>query len=226
MRTLQIRLWPDKRATLAVVMSPGRPREFDTDQALDAAMRLFWQRGYRSTTTRDLVGALGLGQSSITSAFGTKADLADAALARYLAQLERELVGPLRDATDGLAAIDRFLADLTDWHLAEGGRGCLVGRLMCEGAQAEPRIAQRVAEYRVVLRRAIDAALERAVEAGEIRAGGLVERRNLMIAVVLALNLAMQAGYEPDAARALVRAGREQVASWSERSGVLEAARH
>jgi TetR/AcrR family transcriptional repressor of nem operon len=205
-------------------MPPGRPRDFDTDHALDAAMRLFWHRGYRATTTRDLVRALGLGQSSITSAFGTKADLADAALARYLAQLERELVGPLRDGADGLAAIDRFLAHLTDWHLAEGGRGCLVGRLMCEGAHAELRIAQRVGEYRVVLRRAIDAALERAVEAGEIRAEGLEERRNLVIAVVLALNLAMQAGYDADAQRALVRAGREQVASWSERSGVLGAA--
>src|SRR5438874_7168478 len=65
-------------------MPPGRPRDFDTDHALDAAMRLFWHRGYRATRTRDLVRSLGLGQSSITSAFGTKADLADAALARYL----------------------------------------------------------------------------------------------------------------------------------------------
>lgn len=195
-------------------MPPGRPREFDADQALDAAMRLFWHRGYRATTTRDLVLALGLGQSSITSAFGTKVDLADAALARYLGRLERELVGPLRDAADGLAAIDRFLAELTDWHMAEGGRGCLVGRLMCEGAHSEPRIAQRVAEYRVVLRGAIDAALERAAEAGEIQAGALEARRNLVVAVVLALNLAMQAGYDPEAQRALVDAGREQVASW------------
>jgi AcrR family transcriptional regulator len=205
-------------------MPPGRPRDFDTDQALDAAMRLFWRRGYRATTTRDLVQALGLGQSSITSAFGTKADLADAALGRYLAQLERELVGPLRDAPDGLAAIDRFLAALTDWHLAEGGRGCLVGRLMCEGAQAEPRIAQRVAEYRVVLRRAIDAALERAVQAAELPAEGLQERRNLVVAIVLALNLAMQAGYDAEGKRALVGAGRTQVASWRKRSGVLDAA--
>jgi len=205
-------------------MPPGRPRAFDADRALDAAMRLFWHRGYRTTTTRDLERALGLGQSSITSAFGTKADLADAALGRYLAQLERALVEPLRDAGDGLAAIDRFLADLIDWHLAEGGRGCLVGRLMCEGAQAEPRIARRVGEYRLVLRGAIDAALARAAATGEIPAEGLVDRRNLVVAVVLALNLAGQAGYDVEALRALVGAGRAQVAAWRERPRVPEAA--
>jgi len=205
-------------------MPPGRPRAFDADQALDAAMRLFWHRGYRTTTTRDLERALGLGQSSITSAFGTKADLADAALGRYLAQLERELVEPMRASGEGLAAIDRFLADLTDWHLAEGGRGCLVGRLMCEGAQAEPRIARRVGEYRLVLRGAIDGALERAAAAGEIGPEGLVERRNLVVAVVLALNLAGQAGYDVEALRALVGAGRAQVAAWRERPRELAAA--
>ena len=182
-------------------------------------MRLFWHRGYRTTTTRDLVDALGLGQSSISSAFGTKADLADAALARYLTRLEADLVGPLRDAGDGLAAIERFLDALSDWHCAEGGRGCLVGRLMCEGAHSEPRIAQRVAEYRLVLRGALDAALERAAAAGEIPAQGLGQRRDLVVAAILGLNLAVQAGYDVDARRALARAARNQVAAWRSGAG-------
>jgi AcrR family transcriptional regulator len=201
-------------------MPPGRPRAFDLDEALDAAMRLFWHRGYRATTTRDLVEALGVGQSSLTSAFGGKADLADAALARYLTELDRALIAPMRESGDGLAAIDRFLAGLCDWHLAEGGRGCLVGRLMCEGAGAEPGIAARVGEYRAVLRGAIDAALERAVAAGEIPAEGREERRNLVVAVILGLNLALQAGYDPAAHRALADAGRAQVASWAVREAV------
>lgn len=183
-------------------------------------MRLFWHRGYRATTTRDLVEALGIGQSSLTRAFGDKGDLADAALARYLEGLDDALIGPMREAGDGLAAIDRFLAGLCDWHLAEHGRGCLVGRLMCEGAGAEPRIAARVGEYRTVLRGAIDAALARAVAAGEIAATGLEERRNLVVAVILGLNLAMQAGYDPEAHRALADAGRVQVASWAVREPV------
>ena len=185
------------------------------DDALDAAMRTFWHRGYRTTTTRDLERAMGLGQASISRAFGSKADLVDAALERYLLALRVALLDPLRDGPGGLAAIDRFLADLSDWHRADGGRGCMVGRLMCEGAGTDPRIAARVADYRTILRAALDAALARAVEAGEIPAGGLEERRDLVVAVVLGLNLAIQAGYDPVAQEALVRAGRAQVAGWA-----------
>ncbi len=195
-------------------MPAGRPREFDVDAALDRAVRVFWHRGYRATTTRDLEREMGLGQSSITSAFGTKADLADAALARYLVSLRRDLLDRLREGPGGLAAIDRFLAGLSDWHCAEGGRGCLVGRLMCEGAGSEPRIAERVRAFRATLRAALDAALSRAAEAGEIPAEGLEERRDLVVAIVLGLNLAVQAGYDVPSLRALSRAGRAQVASW------------
>lgn len=178
-------------------------------------MRLFWHQGYRATTTRDLERAMGLGQSSVTGAFGTKADLADAALERYLIALREALLDPLREGPGGLSAIDRFLAGLSEWHRADGGRGCMVGRLMCEGAGADARIAARVADYRTILRAGLDAALARAVEAGEIPPGGLDERRNLIVAVVLGLNLAVQAGYDPAAQRALAAAGRAQLASWA-----------
>ncbi len=195
-------------------MPPGRPRTFDADEALDAAMRVFWRAGVRGTTTRDLERELGLGQSSISAAFGTKADLLDASLGRYLDLLTDELIAPLHDAPDGLAALDRFLDGLGRWHRADGGRGCMVGRLMCEGAHAEPRVAARVGAYRLGLRDALDAALARAAGAGEIPGEGLEARRELIVAVVLGMNLAMQAGYDAAAHLALTEAGRTQVAAW------------
>jgi TetR/AcrR family transcriptional regulator, transcriptional repressor for nem operon len=192
-------------------MTRGRPRAFDADEALDAALRVFWRCGLRGTTTRALERELGLGQSSITAAFGSKADLADAALARYLELLDRDLLRPLREGPGGLAAIDRFLADLSDWHAADGGRGCMVGRLMCEGAHSDPRVAARVGAYRATIRAAL--------ATGESEAGALEERRDLVIAVVLGLNLAIQSGDDPERSRALARAGRAQVAAWATEGG-------
>jgi TetR/AcrR family transcriptional regulator, transcriptional repressor for nem operon len=195
-------------------MTPGRPRAFDPDAALDAAVGVFWHRGYRATTTRELERALGVGQSSMTAAFGTKADLLDAALVRYQALLDEALIEPLRRGPGGLDAIDAFVAGLSDWHVRDGVRGCMIGRLMAEGAGAEPRVAARVEAYRRSLRGALEAALERAVALGEIPAEGRQMRRDLVVGVVLGMNLAVQAGYSVEAQRALARAARAQVAAW------------
>lgn len=196
-------------------MPPGRPRAFDTDRALDAAMDLFWHRGYRGTSTRDLQRALGVSPSSLHAAFGDKEHLAAAALERYLDLLDAELIGPLRDGPDGLASIDRFLAGLSAWHLADGGRGCMVGRLMCDGVGGLPAVGARVAGYRAGLRDAIMAALARAAAAGELAPGDDERRADLVTAVVLGMNLAVQAEYPPERQRALADAGRAQVALWA-----------
>src|SRR6202795_3875377 len=66
-----------------VVMS--RPREFDTDAAMEKAMRLFWAKGYEGTSVADLTGTLGISRPSLYAAFGDKQSLFRAALERYAA---------------------------------------------------------------------------------------------------------------------------------------------
>ncbi len=53
----------------------GRPRSFDENQAIDAAMRVFWKKSYDGTTMTDLTNATGLSRSSIHAAFGSKQGL-------------------------------------------------------------------------------------------------------------------------------------------------------
>ncbi|NEW41541.1 TetR/AcrR family transcriptional regulator [Nocardia cyriacigeorgica] len=62
----------------------ARPRGFDEDTAVDAAMRAFWSAGYEATSTQDLCTATGLGRSSIYNTFSSKHDLFERALARYM----------------------------------------------------------------------------------------------------------------------------------------------
>src|SRR5918994_56481 len=98
----------------------GRPRSFDTDQVVDAALELFWHQGYRGTSTRDLEAGLGIGQSSIYNAFGSKLRLLEAALDRYEHQISDALVTPLERSHDGIAAIDGFFAALAAWITTDG----------------------------------------------------------------------------------------------------------
>src|SRR5260370_15500878 len=54
----------------------GRPRSFDREEALMQAMRVFWAKGYESTTLTDLQQAMGgLTAPSLYAAFGSKEGL-------------------------------------------------------------------------------------------------------------------------------------------------------
>ena len=77
----------------------GRPREFDTDAALEKAMRLFWAKSYEGTSVADLTKALGINRPSLYAAFGDKQSLFRAALERYAAGPARysfSAAGPAR----------------------------------------------------------------------------------------------------------------------------------
>jgi AcrR family transcriptional regulator len=62
----------------------GRPIGFDKDAALEAAMLLFWERGFEGTSMADLTQAMGLNPSSIYAAFGDKQELFQLAVKRYM----------------------------------------------------------------------------------------------------------------------------------------------
>ncbi|KUI34672.1 TetR family transcriptional regulator [Mycobacterium sp. IS-1496] len=66
-------------------MTVGRPREFDPDQVEDAAMRLFWERGFDGVSISDVTAATGVNRRSIYAEFGSKENLFTRAFRRYLA---------------------------------------------------------------------------------------------------------------------------------------------
>src|SRR5690606_30739786 len=81
---------PPSRAVLdrTVLNSYGggvpRPKEFDPDVALQAAMELFWEHGYEATSMAMLTERLGIGRASLYATFGDKQHLYRLAVQRYL----------------------------------------------------------------------------------------------------------------------------------------------
>ena len=66
----------------------GRPREFDTERALDIALDLFWEKGYEGTYLSDLTEAIGVNRPSLYAAFGNKEELFRKVLDRYMERHE------------------------------------------------------------------------------------------------------------------------------------------
>ncbi|MEU7043738.1 TetR/AcrR family transcriptional regulator [Streptomyces varsoviensis] len=61
----------------------GRPRGFDADEALERAMRVFWEQGYEGASLTDLTSAMSITRTSMYAAFGNKEELFRKALERY-----------------------------------------------------------------------------------------------------------------------------------------------
>ena len=61
----------------------GRPRAFDVDTALEAALTVFWKKGYEGASLTDLTEAMGINRPSLYATFGNKEQLFRKALDRY-----------------------------------------------------------------------------------------------------------------------------------------------
>jgi AcrR family transcriptional regulator len=97
----------------------GRPISFDKGAALEAAMLLFWERGYEGTSMADLTQATGLNPSSIYAAFGDKHALFSLAVKRYMEIRAQYATKALEEPT--LEKVVRALFDNTVAFLTAPG---------------------------------------------------------------------------------------------------------
>ena len=97
----------------------GRPIGFDKEAALEAAMLLFWERGYEGASMADLTQAMGLNPSSIYAAFGDKHALFQLAVSRYLGIRAQYATKALEEPT--LDGVIRALFDNTIQFLTTPG---------------------------------------------------------------------------------------------------------
>ena len=123
----------------------ARPREFNTDAALERAMQAFWAKGYKATSLDELCVATGLSRSSLYAAFGGKRALLHRSLDRYQEQGVVRITATLARPGSARAAIAAFVNDLVE-RIVEGPgrRGCFIGNCAAELARGDRATAARV----------------------------------------------------------------------------------
>jgi len=110
----------------------ARPREFDRDEALTRATRVFWAKGYASTSTEDLLAAMNIGRQSLYNAFGDKRKLYLEALERYQRETSASHLERLNSGASPLGGIEALLLGVISEDDSVRALGCMGVRAVCE----------------------------------------------------------------------------------------------
>ena len=166
----------------------GRPREFNTDDALDKAMHVFWAKGFDGTSLRELTSAMKISKSSFYDTFGSKHELFLSALDRYNSTVApRNIIALLDEEENARKAIkavfDRYVDNLTD---RDGTSGCFINKCAAERADRDPAAASRICKGLDGLECAMLGAIRRGHKQGTI--GRTHKARALARYLVSALN--------------------------------------
>ena len=125
----------------------GRPREFEMDEVLDAAVQVFRERGYNATSIADLRAAMGLTSGSLYKAFEDKRAIYMAALDRYVASRNESITRRMGKADTGREQIRAVLLSYADVsHGEEGRRGCMVLGGLMDVDTFDAALARRIHE--------------------------------------------------------------------------------
>jgi AcrR family transcriptional regulator len=192
----------------------ARPREFDEDEVLLAALRLFWEKGYEGTSLSDLMEAMGLTKSSLYKAFGSKETLFWRVVDRY----NRDFLGfrleALAEPTPRRIG-ERLLYGMVELHSGERTpNGCLeLNAALACSTITEP-IRQQLLRNRERFRLELRDRFEETVATSPLPPGMTSnDAASLVISLIQGLAVQAKAGVPQETARRVVHAA---LLSWPE----------
>src|SRR6266403_3641759 len=146
----------------------ARPREFDREEALERATGVFWAKGYASTSTDDLLTAMGIGRQSLYNAFQDKRALYLEALERYQRTTIAGHLQRLNGTASPIAGVQALLLGLISSKDDIRALGCMGVGAICEFGSTDPDIAALRSKVSPVLHGRLVDRLEEGQAAGEI----------------------------------------------------------
>jgi len=169
----------------------GRPRKFDEDAAIEAAMLVFWEKGYEGASLRDLTEAMGIDRKSMYLVLGDKEALFRKGLDRYsttrLAFVQEAFEKPtLREFVDNL-----LNTSILFWVDKSHPGTCMTVQNLAVSAEAEP-IRQAMSDWRKWRMKTFRDRIERARREGDLPKGLKPEAFVRYLSVIMA-GLAVQA---------------------------------
>jgi AcrR family transcriptional regulator len=146
-----------------------RAAPYDRDAALDAALTLFWEKGFHATSLKDLEGALEMKPGSIYAAFTSKERLYLLALERYFERSRMAFQDHVRHAASPLAALSSHFRAFAQLGPQDGGRrACMLTKTLVDTRATDPAIVAATRKYLAAMQIAFADVFSEAKSAGEI----------------------------------------------------------
>ncbi len=162
----------------------GRPREFDEETVLEAAMDAFWRQGYEATSMTDLCAATGLHKGSLYQAFGDKHQLYLRSLQHYTEQSFKEVASSAYLSDSPLENLRTLVHKAAASCIAD--QGCLAVNSMVELAPHDPDVKALLDHVCTIRLRLFTDLIDRAQRAGEITIEQTPDRLAKLVMVTLA----------------------------------------
>ncbi|HUL56530.1 MAG TPA: TetR/AcrR family transcriptional regulator [Usitatibacter sp.] len=145
----------------------GRPRAFDRDQALAAAIEVFWRKGFEGTSISDLTEAMGINPPSLYAAFGDKEQLFLEAAEAYGRKRGSEC--PYCEEATARGAVERLLTYVArELSAGDQPRGCMMVMAAATSANASARLQRMLAEKRAANRERLRARIKQGIAEGDV----------------------------------------------------------
>ncbi|MEK4435553.1 TetR/AcrR family transcriptional regulator [Paenibacillus sp. FSL K6-2862] len=175
-----------------------RQREFDTDKVLDAAMHIFWDKGFEATSLTDLTSAMGIQRPSLYAAFGDKKELFETALRRYTTLHAAQIRSSLQHEGSVKQAFRALFEHIgAEGDVSKPSHGCFCINTMVELAPHDSKFAVLTREHQMYLAVIFQETIERGQRSGEL-SGDLnasAAAKSLVISMI-GLTVLMKSGPE------------------------------
>jgi AcrR family transcriptional regulator len=127
--------------------SRGRPREYDPEQALAAALGEFRRRGYTATSLDHLSAATKMARPSLYAAFGNKLEIYREAVRQYADKSAERRKHALFNETSLHKGLEDYFGEIVGAYVSGEGEplGCPILSVISGEAAADPEIGAELA---------------------------------------------------------------------------------
>lgn len=148
----------------------GRPHLFDRQVALDAAMKLFWERGYEGTSFSDLTEAMNISPSTFYNSFGSKEQLFEETVQYFLFGPNSEWMSQILSSPENTRTVFKRLTEKVaiEYTSPKSPAGCMISLAATHVSPELQSVRDMMVKYRAGFEQMLAERLQQGVKVGDL----------------------------------------------------------